>query len=570
MYYFDVNVYPMHKDFIFQVIFKKPKTPEDVRLFDANFGKDKKDFLMCYLVHHLAQDQWTFAFWDGDLATSEHVRLAYKRMKETFYLGDKVRFRPDSNYQERVARETPDVPFVLNDDLYKQAPYTAFNKGTTVGKLRIVPAGVAEADLTFAPDEIVVLHATLSDISPVAGLISEQFSTPLSHLNLRARGWRIPSVGLKQATTKLSRFAGKTVYFEARDSDYLIRLATEAEIAADKARREAQPKVTIPKANLAVTELRTLAQMTAADEATVGPKASNLSVIRAAKLRGVEVPPGFGVPFHYYDAHLRAAGIDRTLSALLADPEFAKDPALRKQKLEALRQAIIAAPIDPALCASVTTALGGLPADRGVFVRSSTNAEDLATFSGAGLHDTIPNVKGAGAVCEAIKAVWASTWTLRAYEARHHAGIDQSTVYGGVLVQTAAAATAAGVIATVHPTDPTDTQNFTINAKSGLGMAVVDGRKVPESLIVSWYNHGIRVLSRSDEETQFVFDPQGGVSEVPNPNKGQPVLTNAMAYALVDTARKLTLLFKNPRLDIEWVYEGDKLNIVQTRPLVGP
>src|SRR5262245_37148252 len=38
IYYFDVNVYKVHKDFIFQALFKKPKTREAVRIFDKNYG----------------------------------------------------------------------------------------------------------------------------------------------------------------------------------------------------------------------------------------------------------------------------------------------------------------------------------------------------------------------------------------------------------------------------------------------------------------------------------------------------------------------------------------------------
>ncbi|MBI2372549.1 MAG: pyruvate, phosphate dikinase, partial [Deltaproteobacteria bacterium] len=168
-----------------------------------------------------------------------------------------------------------------------------------------------------------------------------------------------------------------------------------------------------------------------------------------------------------------------------------------------------------------------------------------------------------------MKKVWASAWKLTAYDARADAGIDQSQVQAGALIQTAVAATAAGVLVTRHPTDPTDARHYTINAKHGLGLAVVDGKKIPESLIVNWYNHGIRVLSRSDEETRLVYDPRGGTRELPNPHKGAPVLTSPMAIRLADTARALTKLFENDRLDIEWVYEGDELNIVQARPLVG-
>jgi hypothetical protein len=77
------------------------------------------------------------------------------------------------------------------------------------------------------------------------------------------------------------------------------------------------------------------------------------------------------------------------------------------------------------------------------------------------------------------------------------------------------------------------------------------------------------VLSRSDEETRLVFDEKGGVREVPNPNRGRPVLTNKMAVDIALAGRQLTKLFKNNKLDVEWVYAGDTLYIVQTRPLVG-
>ncbi|HEU0035436.1 MAG TPA: PEP/pyruvate-binding domain-containing protein [Kofleriaceae bacterium] len=569
IYYFDVNVYPVHKDFIFGALYKKPKTKEAVRVFDKNYGANKTDFIMCYLVHHLNADQWTFAFWDGDLAKPEHVRLAYKKIQQTFFNAAKVRFRPDSNYQEGVAKETKDVPHVLNDELYKLADYASFNKGVAIGKLRMVPPNVPETELAFADDEIVVLQTPLSDITPVAGIISETFSTPLSHVNLRAKGWKIPNVGLRDAQRKLAELADKIVYFEAKDAEYVIRAATAEEIAADAQRRTKKTTIAIPVVNLDASELSPLSEMRAKDDVIFGPKAANLGEILHANLPGFEVPPGFGIPFRYYRDHLAAAGIDKQLDALLADPQFLADQNVRKQKLEQLRKAIEAAPLAPELRAKVEAGLATLPPDAGVFVRSSTNAEDLSNFSGAGLHDTKPNVRGLDAVCDAIKYVWASTWTLRAFEARQHAGIDQRKVYGAALIQLGVPATAAGVVATVHPTDPNDEKNYTVNAKSGLGMAVVDGRKVPESLIVSWYNRGIRVLSRSDEDKLLVFDGQGGVREVLNPSKGKPVLTNKMALDLAQVARALTKLFKNPKLDIEWVYVADKLYIVQTRPLVG-
>jgi phosphoenolpyruvate synthase/pyruvate phosphate dikinase len=206
----------------------------------------------------------------------------------------------------------------------------------------------------------------------------------------------------------------------------------------------------------------------------------------------------------------------------------------------------------------------------GVFVRSSTNAEDLPGFNGAGLYDTVPNVRGAAALSSAVRGVWASVWNLRAYEEREFYGIDHRHVYGAVLVQVGVDATAAGVLVTAHPTDSSVRKVYSINAKSGLGIRVVEGKKVPESILYNWRNRGITVLSRSDEETMLVFDSSGGVREVPNPRRGKPVLTDSRVRALGAAARRIVRLFpKGQPLDIEWLFRGDDLFIVQARPFVG-
>jgi hypothetical protein len=52
-------------------------------------------------------------------------------------------------------------------------------------------------------------------------------------------------------------------------------------------------------------------------------------------------------------------------------------------------------------------------------------------------------------------------------------------------------------------------------------------------------------------------------------SRGRPVLTNRMAVDIAVAGKQLTKLFKNNKLDIEWVYAGSQLSIVQARPLVG-
>jgi rifampicin phosphotransferase len=76
-------------------------------------------------------------------------------------------------------------------------------------------------------------------------------------------------------------------------------------------------------------------------------------------------------------------------------------------------------------------------------------------------------------------------------------------------------------------------------------------------------------MSRSDEDTMLVFSGDGGVREVPNPNKREPILTNARVTKHADAATKLRGIFPGRPLDIEWVLQGDDLYIVQSRPFMG-
>ena len=573
-YYADADLYPMHKDFIFAELLKKERTPEAVREFDRNYGKDKPSFLMLYVVHHQKQDVWSLAFWEGDKCSAAHVRQAFESLRATFYQADKVKFRPCSNDQEAVAKELAgEFGLVSNDELFKALAYQLFHAGVAIGKLRVVKG---RPDTVFAPDEIVILPEPLADITPVAGIISQTHSTPLSHVNLRAAAWNIPNAGVLDARKTWGALDGKIVRYEAGATSAEVRLATEEEIEAARKAKHERTAVQVPKADTSVTALASLETLHAKDAAAYGQKTANLGEIVTSKLVGVRVPPGFGIPIGYYEKHVKAAGIDAEIDKALADPKFQSSAVERKKALEKIRKRIQESPLDPSFVAALGESLAKLGseadagAEPGVFVRSSTNAEDLEGFSGAGLYDTVPNVHGAAAVGEAVKKVWASVWNLAAYEERELYKVEQRQVYGAVLVQLGVAATAAGVLVTAHPTDPKDTHTIQINAKSGLGMRVVDGKKLPEIVLYNTFNRGLRIVSRSDEDTMLVFSPDGGVREVPNPNRREPILTNARVQKLADAALKLKGIFPKTRpLDIEWVLRGDDLFIVQSRPFMG-
>ena len=353
------------------------------------------------------------------------------------------------------------------------------------------------------------------------------------------------------------------------DTSITLREATAEEIKELQGRITAAKTIKLPKANLDSTRLAMLTRMRAKDVVMYGTKASNLGEIVTANLDGVRVPMGFGVPFYYYKHHLEQNHLDTRIDVMLADPKW-KDPTWRKAALENLRQQIMDAPIDPAVLdmiyKRVRLKLGG----KGVFVRSSSNSEDLPGFNGAGLYDTVGNVVGKKALGEALKYVWASIWNLRAVDEREAFGIDHKQVYMGVLIQIGVNATAAGVLVTKDLWDPTDENGFTINAKWGLGERVVQGQKSPEQVIFDPTNDGTKIISRSDDPIRLVFDEKGGTKEIPVEPAAGVILAEDRAKKLCTMVRQFIPVFTHGHpLDVEWVLEGEDFWIVQARPYVG-
>jgi hypothetical protein len=571
IYFIDVNLFELHADFVLGVLLKQAWTADNVREYNKNYERDKPRFILGYITHHQKIDLWALSFWEGDKIDAAGVERVWKRLSTTFFQSKALVYRPDSPLQEKMATALPrkGIKVVTNDSIYKAADFQAFNKGATVGRLRVVPVGTPYEQLTFERTDIALLQESYPDITPVAGILSTTFSTPLSHVNLRAGAWGIPNAGYKKARAEFARLDGKVVFYQVTDTTVTVREATAEQIAEHERQKAAVRTVVLPKADVTDPSLPMLTRIRAKDVVKYGTKTANLAEIRSANLPDVRIPDGFGVPFFYYVRHLKQNGLDVKVEAMLSDARFATDAAWRKQTLAELRAAIVAAPIDPevldVIYRRVRLKLGG----RGVFVRSSTNAEDLPGFNGAGLYDTVANVRGKAALGEALKTVWASLWNLRAVEERSAFGIDHRAVYAGVMVQVGVAATAAGVLISKNLWDPRDDDGFTINAKWGLGMKVVEGQKVPEQIIFDATNDGTRILSRSDDTTMLVFDEHGGLREIPIP-AAEIILTEARAKRLVTAVQQFLPLFPaGTPLDVEWVLEGETIWIVQARPFVG-
>lgn len=569
IYFIDVNVFKIHADFVLGVLLKQAWTADNIREYNKNYKLVKPRFILGYITEHLKVDKMSFAFWEGDEIDAKGVLRVYKKLQKTFYKKDLL-FRPDSPAQELVAKAVArkKIKTITNDALYKEAPYQAFNKGISVGTLRVVPRNTPYESLIFERDDIVLLQESYPDISPVAGIMSMVFSTPLSHVNLRATAWGIPNAGYRKANADYTKLDGKVVYYEVGDRKHTMRLATNIEIASFEKQRKQRRVVPVPPADLETANMPMLTALRAGHSRTYGSKTANLGEIASAGLSNVNVPKGFGLPFFYYQRHMVKNGLDEKVRTLLSDPNVLSNARHRKEALAAMREAILNAPMDSEVLDAIYKRARLKLGSGGVFVRSSTNAEDLPGFNGAGLYDTVPNVRGKKALETAVKTVWASLWNYRAFEERDLFGINHNEVYAGVLIQTGVNATAAGVLITTNLYNPEDDNGFTINAKSGLGMRVVEGTKIPEQVIFDTANDGTKIISRSDDPYMLVFDSKGGIQEVENPHRGV-ILTEARAKRLAKAVQSFEPLFSSRHaLDVEWLLEGETVWIVQARPYV--
>nr|HEX4317864.1 PEP/pyruvate-binding domain-containing protein [Kofleriaceae bacterium] len=570
IYFFDVNLFNIHADFVLGVLLHQAWNHDNVVEFNKNYERDKPKFILCYLTHHLKVDKWTFSFWEGDKIDADGIARTKKRLDDSFFRAKDLLFRPDSPLQQKIAVEVAKkgIKTITNNEIYKSSEFQAFTKGRAVGTLRVVPIGTPYESLNYNRHDIVLLQESYPDITPVAGIIATQFSTPLSHVNLRAGAWHIPNAGDKKARDKWGKLDGKLVYYEVTDTAVTLREPTQAEIT--ELDRPIGPKhVDLPKADLSNSRFAMLTRMRAKDVIVYGTKASNLGEIVTANIPGVRVPMGFGVGFYYYDQHMKQNHLYDKVDAMLGDARW-KDPAWRRDALVAVQKQIMDAPIDEAtldaIYKRVRLELGG----KGVFVRSSSNSEDLPGFNGAGLYDTRGNVVGKQQLADALRYVWASIWNLRAVDEREAFGIDHKQVYMGVLVQIGINATAAGVLVTKNLFDPSDDHGFTINAKWGLGERVVQGQKSPEQIIFDPTNDGTKIIARSDDPVMLKFDDHGGLVEQPVPPGQEVILTEARAKKLGDMVMKFIPVFaKGVPLDVEWVLEGEDIWIVQARPYVG-
>jgi hypothetical protein len=560
IYYVNKKRYSFHKDFVNGTYLSLERGRE---FFENNYLKPHRRFILGTLAFQTPVRRWTFEFWEGDLIPADQIQLAYEVINQTFFAP--VAFKPNSLRQEDASGSLAAGQRVLQSDIAREQEYQALNIAKGLGRIHIIAK--LDEHVEIGSNEILVLDEAPVQLPPVAGIITSQPSTPLSHINLLARGWGIPNAYIKNAKELLKEYDGWWVSFETLREKYTIKRADMDQLREYQRRQAERLDVMKPRYDLSEARLLSLAQQRSRSSVAFGGKSANLGEVLNARLPGIVVPSGFTIPFFYYGEFVKRNKLDDVIFGLLNDQKFVHDPAYRREKLVQLRQQIETAEFDTGLRRKVLQRVAEEYSGKGLFVRSSSNSEDLPNFSGAGLYTTVPNVRGEQQLIDAIKTVWASLWNFEAYEARERAGVDHSKIFMAVLLQEGINSESSGVMITTDPFDPENTGAIYISAKRGLGIKVVEGRRIAEQLIFRPRTNAIRVLTRSEEDSLLTFDENGGLKEVAITGD-RVVLTDDVIRRLVRAAAAIKRLFRNRDQDIEWAYMKGQIYILQSRPFI--
>src|SRR5262245_23028382 len=280
VYYVNTKRYSFHKDFVNGTYLSLERGKE---FFDNNYLKLNRRFILGTIAYQTPLRRWTFEFWEGDLIPSEQIQLAAEIINHSFFAP--VAFKPNSLRQDEASRTLASLERVLQSDIAKEQEYQALNLARGLGRIHIIEKLDDHVEIGF--NEILVLDEVPVQLPPVAGIITSQPSTPLSHINLLAKGWGIPNVYLKNAKELLKQYDGWWVSFEANRDNYSIKRADMNQLREYQRRLQERLDVVKPHFNLSETRLLGLGQQRAASSIAFGGKSANLGEVMHAHLSGI-------------------------------------------------------------------------------------------------------------------------------------------------------------------------------------------------------------------------------------------------------------------------------------------
>lgn len=587
LYYAHSRRYPLHYDFCAQQLNFRGGNA----LFNQwNYSPSKLRRFVLGTLNQFGGGGYVLEFFAMDDISGAQMARLYRRVRASVAPAtDSIRILTSTPTQEsRLHSAAPGVPRLSPERAFAGQTFQPLVAARAFGYLRRVPAdSVLIANL--GPTDILVTNGAPADLPPVAGVLTTALQTPLSHLNLLSQNRGTPFAAWRGAwaDARLRGFTGQLVRLDVTADTFRVEPTTLADAQAAWRIRTDAPLRSL-QLDVKTGGLVSLETVGYGAVQRIGGKAANfaeLLKVEVSRGEALPVPEGsFAIPFRWYWEHIERHGIRARLDSLWADPALLADSRRLAARLRLIQRHIRAAPLDPALLQLIEARVEQSGVSPRLRFRSSTNAEDIEGFNGAGLYDSQTGVVGRPdsakkSVANAIRIVWASLWEPRAVQERALYHLDQRAVAMGVLVHRSFPAEEANGVA------------LTRNLYNALNAGYVVNVQVGETSVVA-PPPGIRcdqLIIYDVLRLPFTHQPAFPVtaeyvdrsSLTPN---GAPVLTEAEIRRLADCLAALKRHYHQHvsgswrgkpydelMLDVEFKFDGPerKLYLKQARPLVG-
>jgi hypothetical protein len=350
-----------------------------------------------------------------------------------------------------------------------------YSAGWALGTLKYFPVSQINAaylDGRLLPGDILLTDAVPAELPVMAGIISLSPSTPNSHVAILSSTYGIPFVWLAitNDAARAQSLVSHDIVLRAYSgySGWDIRLIdVEGQLAPEQQTEILAMKAPVPlnispvapygaySANTDILQL--------SDIRYFGGKAANFGLIRRAI--PASSPVALGISFDLWTAFMNQAlpgggTLRDSIRARLAGYTYPPNMAALAADLDAIREQIkstTATAFTPEQQSEVIAILQhpqyGFDPNRNIRFRSSTNVEDSAQFTGAGLYDSFsgcladeldgddlgpsicdPTESKERGVFRAIRKVFASFYNDNAYLSRLLHGVDEDQVGMALLV----------------------------------------------------------------------------------------------------------------------------------------
>lgn len=562
MYYFNSSLIRLHYDFVTDNL----GYSKGLEVFNNdNYSNTEKgrDFLLGNLNHIKGTEKWIF-----ELAASDHMPISlierfYNLIVQSTFISKDLKFYLNNSEKiEWFQGNKFKIPCVKSNYIFNEITYQEVVSGRNVGILKQYKVKDLE-NTTPDPDEIIILDGTPDILPNVRGIIVNELQTPLSHLVLLGKNRKIPIMAY-------------TTVFKDSNIKKLISKKVELKISVDtfyikESNKKITQKIIKKKKKLivdnSVTQLVDLSKIPKKGANSIGSKAQNMSyLIAISKEISFKTPENaHAIPFYFYTNHIQKKSISPLIQELLAYPHKDSAQWINKQ-LKKIRNAIKKEPINTELIAKLNQAFKNAPFKNFRF-RSSTNAEDMDDFNGAGLYDSKTGIMGDSIKTfeKAIKQVWASAWNESSYMERELFGIDQQSIAMGVLVHRSFPDELANGVIITKNIFRENFSGITVNIQKGENSVVKPAKgEVCEQFVIYHFNTG---TDTDDFDVDYTSNS--------NLNNNEPLLTRKEIGNLFLVSKKIeSKMYRYWRknlfhpVDIEFKIVGANrdLYIKQVRP----